>query len=442
MMTSARDDAGRGAERTSEDRELFLRHGAGDAAARELLVERFLPLARQLARRYQRAGEPLDDLMQVASMGLIKAIDRFDPSREIAFSSYAVPTILGEIKRHFRDRTWAVRVPRDLQELTLRVDKAVGELSEELRRQPSIAEIGESVGADEEHVLEALQAGGAYRAVSFDAPRGTGGEDEVATLSDTIGVQEEGFDRAEERATLANLLTTVTPREREVLRMRFEEDMTQAEIGEVIGGQPDAGLARHPPGADAAARRGRGGRRGGAGPRTRLRSCEAGHEPGAMAPMPRDDESENERLDRELDQLLQELRVAMPGVQVLFAFLLAVPFQQRFAMVTEFQRDVYFATLLASAVASALFIAPTAYHRMMFRGHDKPRLVRISSRLALAGLVALAVAMNGAILLVTDLLFKQATVVVTIVATSLLFVMLWFVLGFVRRLSNDRSRDP
>ncbi len=235
MMTAPRDDTGRGAERTSEDRELFTRYGAGDAQAREQLVERFLPLARQLARRYQRAGEPLDDLMQVASMGLIKAIDRFDPSREIAFSSYAVPTILGEIKRHFRDRTWAVRVPRDLQELTLRVDKAVGELSENLRRQPSITEIGDAVGADEEHVLEALQAGGAYRAISFDAPRGNEGQDEVATLSDTIGISEEGFARAEERATLANLLTTVTPREREVLRMRFEEDMTQAEIGAVIG---------------------------------------------------------------------------------------------------------------------------------------------------------------------------------------------------------------
>ncbi len=161
-----------------------------------------------------------------------------------------------------------------------------------------------------------------------------------------------------------------------------------------------------------------------------------------MAPRPRDDETENERLDRELDQLLQELRVAMPGVQVLFAFLLAVPFQQRFAIVSEFQRDVYFGTLLASAVASALFIAPTAYHRMMFRGRDKPRLVQISSRLALAGLAALAVAMNGAILLVTDLLFKDATVVITIVLTATLFVGLWFVLGLARRLSDERSREP
>ncbi len=235
-MTPPRDEPGSGAERSREDRELFVRYGAGDVLAREQLVDRFLPLARQLARRYQRAGEPLDDLMQVASMGLIKAIDRFDSDREIAFSSYAVPTILGEIKRHFRDRTWAVRVPRDLQELTLRVDKAVGELAEALHRQPSVAEIGEAVGADEEQVLEALQAGGAYRAVSFDAPRGGGGgEDDVATLADSVGVDEDGFDRAEERATLAHLLSTVTPRERDVLRMRFEEDMTQAEIGAVIG---------------------------------------------------------------------------------------------------------------------------------------------------------------------------------------------------------------
>ncbi len=230
--SSARDS---GPERTREDRELFVRyHRDGDARARDQLVERFLPLARQLARRYQRAGEPLDDLLQVASLGLIKAIDRFDPDREIAFSSYAVPTILGEIKRYFRDRTWAVRVPRDLQELTLKVDRAVGELSDSLRRQPSVGEIAAAVGAEEEDVLEALQAGGAYRAVSFDAPR-TGADEDVATLGDSVGIDEHGFDRAEERATLAQLMATVTPRERDVLRMRFEQDMTQAEIGAVIG---------------------------------------------------------------------------------------------------------------------------------------------------------------------------------------------------------------
>jgi RNA polymerase sigma-B factor len=233
MMAEA---PGAGAERSREDRELFIRYRDGDMLARDQLVARFLPLARQLARRYQRASEPLDDLMQVASMGLIKAIDRFDSARDIAFSSYAVPTILGEIKRHFRDKTWAVRVPRDLQELTLRVDRAVGRLSEDLHRQPSVAEIGAAIGADEEDVLEALQAGGAYRAISFEAPRGgSGSDEEVATVADSIGFDEDGFARAEERATLARLLATVSPREREVLRMRFEEDMTQAEIGAVIG---------------------------------------------------------------------------------------------------------------------------------------------------------------------------------------------------------------
>jgi len=153
------------------------------------------------------------------------------------------------------------------------------------------------------------------------------------------------------------------------------------------------------------------------------------------------EESEQERLNRELDTLLGELRVAMPGVQVLFAFLLAVPFQQRFAQVTEFQRDIYFGTLLAAAAASALFVAPTAYHRLMVRHRDKPRLVSISSKLALAGLACLAIAMNGAVLLVTDVLFDPTTVAVTVGLTSTLFVGLWFVLGLVRRLGNERSNE-
>jgi RNA polymerase sigma-B factor len=221
-------------ERTRKDCQLFERYlRDGDARAREQLVERFLPLARQLARRYQRAEEPLDDLVQVASLGLVKAIDRFDPERNIAFSSYAVPTILGELKRHFRDRTWAVRVPRDLQELALKVDRAVASLSKDLHRSPSVAEISAVVGADEERVLEALEAAGAYRATSFQAPRG--GDGEADTLADSVGEDEQGFRLAEDRATLSRLLCTVTPREREVLRLRFEEDMTQAEIGEIIG---------------------------------------------------------------------------------------------------------------------------------------------------------------------------------------------------------------
>lgn len=150
-------------------------------------------------------------------------------------------------------------------------------------------------------------------------------------------------------------------------------------------------------------------------------------------------ETEQERLDRELDQLLNELRVAMPGVQVLFAFLLAVPFQQRFGAVTEFQKGVYFGTLLAAAAASALFIAPTAFHRLMFRARDKPHLIAISSKLAIGGLVCLAIAMNGAVLLVTDVLFDGVAVVVTVAITAALFVGLWFVLGIVRRLGSERS---
>jgi hypothetical protein len=151
-------------------------------------------------------------------------------------------------------------------------------------------------------------------------------------------------------------------------------------------------------------------------------------------------ETEQERLNRELDQLLNELRVAMPGVQVLFAFLLAVPFQQRFGQVTEFQRSVYFVTLLASAAASALFIAPTAYHRLMFREREKPRLVKISSRLAVMGLACLAIAMNGAVLLVTDVLFEQTTVTITIVLTAAAYIGLWFGLGLTRRMTDDKEK--
>jgi RNA polymerase sigma-B factor len=205
----------------------------GNSRDRDALVERFLPLARSLALRYQRSGEPFDDLLQVASLGLIKAIDGFDPSRGIAFGAYAVPTILGEIKRYFRDRTWAVHVPSHLQELTLRVDRAVSELAERLHRQPSVAEIVMAVGADEEAILEALQAGGAYRARSFDEP--SGGGDEAATLGESLGTDEHGFARVEARVTFTALLGVVTARERDVLRMRFEEDMTQAEIAAAIG---------------------------------------------------------------------------------------------------------------------------------------------------------------------------------------------------------------
>lgn len=219
------------------DRELFARARAGDGRAREQLAERYLPLARRLARRYQRSEEPLEDLVQVASLGLLKAIDRFDTDRDVAFSSFAVPTILGEIKRHFRDRTWSVRVPRDLQELALRVDRTAAELSLDKHRAPTVAELAETLGVSEEQVLEALRAAGAYHAGSLDAPRPgrTDADASGESLGDALGGEEDGFERAEERAVLAPMLARISTRERLVLTLRFGEDLTQAEIGERIG---------------------------------------------------------------------------------------------------------------------------------------------------------------------------------------------------------------
>ena len=223
------------AARFQEERLLFTRLAqTRDPSLRDALVERYLPLARQLARRYQRPDESMDDLVQVASLGLVKAIDRFDATREVAFSSYAVPTILGEIKRHFRDRTWSVRVPRDLQEMALKVERAVGEMTRDLHRSPSVDELARHVGITQEQALEALEAAGAYHATSLDTPRGSEG-DASDTLADTLGGVEDGYDRAEQRATIDRLMRTITPREREVLRLRFEKDLTQAEIGEIIG---------------------------------------------------------------------------------------------------------------------------------------------------------------------------------------------------------------
>jgi RNA polymerase sigma-B factor len=219
----------------SSDLELFARIRAGaDPLARETLVQRYLPLARRLARRYQHTDEPVEDLVQVASIGLLKAVDRFDCSREVMFSSYAVPTILGELKRHFRDRTWSVRVPRDLQELALRVDQTVTRLSLGQRRAPSVPEIAQAVEASEEQVLDALEAMGAYRATSLDAPRSTR-EEETESAAEALGSDDRGFDRAEERATLEPLMGRISEREQTVLRLRFGEDLTQAEIGERIG---------------------------------------------------------------------------------------------------------------------------------------------------------------------------------------------------------------
>jgi RNA polymerase sigma-B factor len=223
------------ASRIAEDRALFARYlDPQDPVDRDMVVERFLPLARELARRYQRPDEPFDDLFQVACLGLVNAIERFDLERQVAFSSYAVPTILGEIKRYFRDRTWSVRVPRDLQDRALKVDRAVAELALELHRKPTIDEIVAKVGIGEEDVLEALDASGAYRAISLQVPWGTD-DDSGDTLGDVIGIEERGFAVAEDRATIERLMRVITPRERKVLVLRFAADLTQAEIGEQVG---------------------------------------------------------------------------------------------------------------------------------------------------------------------------------------------------------------
>ncbi len=220
--------------RSRDDSRLFSAWlDGGDDRARAALIERFLPLARSLARRYERSGEPFEDLFQVASLALVKAIDRYDPGRGVAFSSFAVPTIVGEIKRHFRDRTWTVRPPRDIQELTLRVEAALTRLTQQLDRSPTTREIAAAVGADDEQVLEALQARSGRSGISLHSPQGPAADG--LTLGDTLGVDDPGIERAQTRASLEEMLKAVPPRSREMLRLRFEEDMTQAEIGAVFG---------------------------------------------------------------------------------------------------------------------------------------------------------------------------------------------------------------
>ena len=221
--------------RAAEDRKLLVRyHRHGDQVAREELVRRLLPLARRMARRYRRSDEPLDDLVQVATLGLIKAIDRFDPARETAFSSYAVPTMLGELKRYFRDNGWAVHVPRGMQERVMKVDNCVKDLSRKLGRAPSVEEIAQAVSLDPESVLEAMEAATAYDAVSLDGYRfGDPGDGE--TYAESIGVEDESYEIVEYGATIEPTLRALPARDRIVLHLRFVEDMTQAEIAERVG---------------------------------------------------------------------------------------------------------------------------------------------------------------------------------------------------------------
>jgi RNA polymerase sigma-B factor len=214
--------------RREELREQFVAYAQQrDGAVRDELVSAHLGLAEYLARRFANRGEPLDDLVQVASLGLIKAVDRFDPERGVEFSTYATHTIVGELKRHFRDKGWAIRAPRRMQELYLQLGKVVGTLSQELGHSPTIAELAAEVEVSEEEVLEALEAGQAYRSASLDAPMGN---EEGETLGAHLGEEDVSMADVESRATLSPLLAQLPPRERLILHLRFFEGLTQSEI--------------------------------------------------------------------------------------------------------------------------------------------------------------------------------------------------------------------
>jgi RNA polymerase sigma-B factor len=215
--------------------ELFARwQRRGDQAAREQLVERYLPLARRLARRYMGAREPFDDLMQVASLGLVKAIDRFDYSRGTAFSSFAVPTILGELKRYFRDSGWAVHVPRGAQERALKVEEAQRKLAARAGHSPTVSELAEYLELSIEDVVDSLEAAAAHHAVSLETPRDDA-DGESVTLGDTFGIEDERFETVDAGLTIAAAAEELSERERRVLALRFLEDRTQTEIAEIVG---------------------------------------------------------------------------------------------------------------------------------------------------------------------------------------------------------------
>jgi RNA polymerase sigma-B factor len=219
---------------SDDPRALFLRwQQQGDQAAREVLVQRFMPLTRSLARRYGRSSEPFDDLLQVACLGLLKAIDRFDPARGHPFPSFAVPTILGEMRRYFRDSGWAVHLPRGTQEKALRVRDAQNRLASERGHAPTVGQLAEYLEIDTEEVIDALQAIQAYETLSLDAPP-PGAEGEV-TYGDAMGREDERYELVELDATVTAALERRPARERTVLRMRFLDDLTQTEIAARVG---------------------------------------------------------------------------------------------------------------------------------------------------------------------------------------------------------------
>jgi RNA polymerase sigma-B factor len=222
----------RGSEQRIDERfETYRR--TGDRRLRDELVEEHAPLAQFLAGRFANRGEPRDDLVQVALVGLFKAVERFDPGRGLQFSTFATPTILGELKRHFRDRGWAVRVPRRVQELHLQLGRIVSALGQEEGRSPTPAEVAERAGVSEEAVLEAMEAGSLYRLVSLDGS--VTPDDEGGELMACLGADDSGFQRIEHRSEIAELLDVLPERERRIVELRFFDSLTQSEIAERVG---------------------------------------------------------------------------------------------------------------------------------------------------------------------------------------------------------------
>jgi RNA polymerase sigma-B factor len=220
----------------AENDKLLLRryHEQGDLQAREQLIEQYMSLVRSLARRYAYRGEQFDDLVQIGAIGLIKAIDRFDVNRGVELTTYATPNIIGEIKRHFRDRSWAVRVPRGLQELNVQLSKLIEQLTVQLGRSPTIPELAKAAGAEEEAVLEALESGRAYSSVSLSQGAGQEDGDEIDPL-ESLGQVEHGYEVSEDRAVLAPGFRALDPRERTILHLRFFEGLTQSQIAQQVG---------------------------------------------------------------------------------------------------------------------------------------------------------------------------------------------------------------
>jgi RNA polymerase sigma-B factor len=218
------------------DDKLLLRryHEDGDLAAREELIERYMSLVRSLARRYAYRGEQLDDLVQIGAIGLIKAIDRFDLERGVELTTYATPNIIGEIKRHFRDKGWSVRVPRGLQELNVQVTKLIEQLTVQLGRSPTIPELAKAAGVEEEQVLEALESGRAYSSVSLSTGGGSDEDGELDPL-ESLGTIEHEYEVSEDRAILAPGFKVLNERERKILHLRFFSGLTQSQIAAEIG---------------------------------------------------------------------------------------------------------------------------------------------------------------------------------------------------------------